>query len=154
MKTRSHSTTRSQRRSGFTLLELLIVLGIIVALVAMVLPNLLGRDKEAKIQTTKITIKNVESALKMKAAHNDSEFPQGGQEVIAELAAATQDTRGRDRAPYLEEIPLDAWGQQLYYSYDSGEDLIKPKIWSSGPDRKDDGGSNDDVNNWDSEVQQ
>ncbi|MEZ6059055.1 MAG: type II secretion system protein GspG [Planctomycetaceae bacterium] len=154
MNTRRPAFPPSKRRSGFTLLELLIVLGIIVALVAMVLPNLLGRDKEAKIQTTKITIRNVESALKQKAVHNDSEFPQGGQEVIEELATVSQDSRGRERAPYLDEVPIDAWGERLFYSYDPGADLIKPKIWSSGPDRKDDNGSNDDVNNWDSEVQQ
>ncbi|MCA9116996.1 MAG: prepilin-type N-terminal cleavage/methylation domain-containing protein, partial [Planctomycetaceae bacterium] len=73
---------RRVQRSGFTLLELLIVLAIIVAIAAMVAPNLLSRRREANEDITRTTIKNVEDALKQKSAHNDGEYPTGGEEVI------------------------------------------------------------------------
>ncbi|MBN71009.1 MAG: type II secretion protein, partial [Gimesia sp.] len=39
-----------QQRRGFTLLEMLIVLGIILVIAAMVVPNLLGSQKKANIK--------------------------------------------------------------------------------------------------------
>jgi general secretion pathway protein G len=46
---------------------------------------------------------------------------------------------------------MDAWGEPLYYQYpnDKATSAVdKPAIWSAGPDRKNDNGSNDDINNW------
>ena len=138
------------RRSGFTLLELLIVLAIIVALAAMVAPNLLQSRREANEKTTRATIKNIEDAVKMKAVDNDGEFPEGSQEAITQLAESSTDSQGRERPPYLEEVPFDAWGEPFYYEYDPNRDTTKPRIWSSGANRQDDGGSDgsDDITNW------
>ena len=137
-----------RRRSGFTLLELLIVLAIIVGLAAMVAPNLLSRRREANEDTTRAMIKNVEDAIKQKTVHNDGDYPQGSQEVILQLAEVSTDSRGRERDPYLEEVPLDVWGEPFYYEYDPNRDRTKPRIWSGGANRQDDGGSGDDITNW------
>jgi general secretion pathway protein G len=52
--------------------------------------------------------------------------------------------------PYLEETPKDAWGEPLYYEYPStkGTKGEKPAIWSSGPNRQNEEGAGDDINNW------
>lgn len=147
MKSMKRQYVPVRRRFGFTLLELLIVLAIIVAIAAMVAPNLLSRRREANEDLARATIKNIENALKQKAVHNNGEFPsESGPEVISQLAETSQDANGRDRQPYLEEVPLDPWGQAFNYSYDSGE--VKPRIWSNGPNTTDDGGSGDDIGNW------
>ena len=53
--------------------------------------------------------------------------------------------------PYLDLIPKDAWGEVIHYLAEADQsrsNMIVVKIWSNGPDRKDDDGSGDDINNW------
>lgn len=142
-------TARKQRsaRSGFTLIELLIVLAIIVAIAAMVAPNLISRQQESKISITEATIKTIENALKAKAVDNGGTFPDTD-DAIKELTETSEDSRGREHAPYLEEYPRDGWNNDFHYEYDPKRDTSKPRIWSSGPDGSDDGGSGDDIANW------
>ena len=143
---------RKQRRRGFTLLEMLIVLAIILVVAAMVVPNLLGRQKTANIKTTKASIAGLENALKQYAVENGAEFPVGGQEVLEQLVTPIEDpTTGRVSEPMLDKIPLDAWGQPLYYQYDGS--TLRPQIWSSGPNKIDEGGGGDDVSNFEDQQQ-
>ena len=151
------SSKRSTRslRSAFTLLELLIVLGIIVALAAMVAPNLIGSAQDANIQVTRATIKNIEDAFKRKAVKNNGVFDDAsGSEAIRALAETWEDSLGQQQQPLLEEVPRDAWNNEFQYAYDSNTD-IKPRIWSFGPNKQDDGGSpdSDDVSNARREVE-
>lgn len=137
------------KRHGFTLLEMLIVLGIILVIAAMVVPNLLGSQKKANIKATRASIHNLEQAFKLYAADNNGEYPQGGQEQIQVLLAET-DADGKAVDPFLEAIPLDAWGQPFQYEYPNNKsNSTKPAIWSLGPNEQDENGSSDDVNNWD-----
>ena len=76
MKQVRNPSTRALR-SGFTLLELLIVLGIIVALAAMVAPNLIGSAQDANISTTRATIRTIEDAFKRKAVKMNGVFDAG-----------------------------------------------------------------------------
>jgi general secretion pathway protein G len=147
---RRHSRNTPQRRSGFTLLELLIVLGIIIAIAAMVIPNLIGGQQEAQIKTTKINIRGLEAAVKQYAALHNSQYPQGGQEVIEMLLMPEQTAEGHVRQPYLEAPPLDAWGNLLYYEWPNTKvpTAFKPAIWSAGPNGQNEEGAGDDINNW------
>lgn len=136
-------------RLAFTLLELLIVLAIIAAIAAMVVPNVLGSQRRANERATAASISGLEQTLKLYAADNDGEYPQGGDEVL-ELLLATEDEDGDAIDPLLESEPLDAWGEPLHYEYPNKKaNSVKPAIWSSGPDRSNEQGDGDDVNNWD-----
>lgn len=151
-------TVRIQRvsprhRSGFTLLELLIVLGIILVIAAMVVPNLVGTSQTAYEKATMATVKSAEKTAMMYATDHDASFFTGaGQEAWQEFITP-QDYRGRKLRPYYDEAPVDAWGNVLQYEWDgSGHskmpNALKPAIWSFGPNKQDDGGSGDDINNW------
>ena len=140
------------KRHGFTLLEMLIVLGIILVIAAMVVPNLLGSQKKANIKATRASIHNLEQAFKLYAADNNGEYPQGGQEQIQLLLSET-DSDGKAIDPFLESTPLDAWGQPFQYEYPNNKSKsTKPAIWSLGPNTQDENGSSDDVNNWDQTI--
>jgi general secretion pathway protein G len=131
------------RRSAFTLLELLIVLGIIVALAAMVAPNLIGSAQDAKIQTTRATIRTIEDAFKRKAVKMNG-FDTNGS--IASLKDTYEDSLGKEQVPLLEETPRAEWNNEFQYKYEAG--MVKPTIWSFGPDGEDNGGdSGDDISN-------
>ncbi len=138
-------------RSGFTLLEVLLVLAILGVIGAMVVPQLLGQQKKAMIKATQSSIKGLESALKMYAIDHDGNYPQGTSEDVVSLLTNPQDAVGRPMHPYLESMPLDAWQSLLHYEYPAtSKDITgdKPAIWSSGPNKQSDGGQDDDITNW------
>ncbi len=143
-------SSRRQRR-GFTLTEVLLVLAILGVIAAMVVPNLLGQQQVANIRATKMNIKGFEDAVSQYAIANDGVFPEGSnQEVAALLIQPGVDGDGRQVAPYLEKTPRDAWDQPLFYQYPNSKvaNATKPAIWSSGPNKQNEDGGGDDVNNW------
>lgn len=150
-------TRKNKRRSGFTLLEMLIVLAIILVIAAMVVPNLLGRQKKANIEATKASIAGLENALKLYSVDHQGEYPPGGDDIMLTLVEPEEDPRtGRLTEALLERMPVDAWGELMHYEYPNSkaQNMIKPAIWSSGPNKTDDNGSGDDINNWDEFMMQ
>ena len=140
---------RSALRRGFTLIEVLLVLAILGVIAAMVVPNLLGQQRKAMVQTTRTSIKNLENTLRLYAVNHNGEYPTGGQEILQQLTQP-QEVDGETEPPLLEEEPKDAWGTLIFYQYPPRHNQTsgKPDIWSAGPNRQDDQGSGDDVNNW------
>ena len=152
MRTRSHQRSR---RIGFTLLEVLLVLAILGVLAAMVVPQLLGTQQKANVDATRATINSVENSLKMYAIDHDATYPEGNQEALQQLLQPV-DRMGKAMQPYIEKAPTDAWGELLYYQWPNSRvsNAQKPAIWSSGPNRRNEDGSGDDVNNWAELVRQ
>ncbi len=138
-------SAQTNRLRGFTLIELLIVLGIILAIAAMVVPNLLGQQQKANIQQTKINIKNLEQMVKLYAAEHNAEFPQNlGVLLQGEIVD------GQQLPPTTDALPKDAWGNELYYEWPNTKSNLSlvPAIWSAGPNKANDDGGGDDINNW------
>ena len=98
-----------KRRSGFTLLEVLLVLAILGVIAAIVVPQLIGRQREALIKASRTSIAGLEGALKLYAAEHDGEYPVGSHdEVFALLTNPGNGSDGRPISPFLEELPRDA----------------------------------------------
>jgi general secretion pathway protein G len=136
---------RDTRRRGFTLLEVLLVLAILGVIAAMVVPNLLGSQRDAMVKATRNNIHGLESALDLFGKDHDGEYPASLSELIEPM-----DRRGNPMTPYLDKIPADSWGQPLMYEYPNkrAQRAIKPAIWSSGPNKQNEEGAGDDINNW------
>jgi len=149
--------TRNRRhRSGFTLVEVLLVLVILGVIAAMVVPNLLSSQQTANIKATRASIHGFETALKLYAVSNNSEFPQvSSDEMVNLMLNPGQDASGRPLSPYLERPPKDAWGQPLIYEYPNSKvaNATMPAIWSIGLNHQNEDGAGDDINNW-SELMQ
>ena len=144
---------RRPKRRGFTLLEVLLVLAILIAIAAMVVPNIVGRSDEANKDLTRINIAAFEKAAQMFKIDNKV-WPEGTTEDVIMLLMMTEDDRGAPRASYLEKIPMDAWGEPLQYQYpaDNTGNTGKPLIYSWGPDR--DEGGVDNISNIDDLIEQ
>ncbi|MEW4487724.1 type II secretion system protein GspG [Thalassoglobus sp. JC818] len=136
-----------QRRSGFTLLEVLIVLAIIGVIAAMAVPQLLGQANVANERQTRSAILNLEQASDLYAVNNGFEPPTGGQDAIQMMMTKDQESGA---AAVLDKLPVDAWGEPLYYEYPNTKaETDRPAIWSAGKNRQNENGSGDDINNWD-----
>jgi general secretion pathway protein G len=142
------------RRSGFTLLELLIVLAIILVIAAMVVPNLIGSQQKANEDATLITIKNFEKApVGTWAADHDGTYLKGSGQEVWQQMMNPGNYKGRKLRPYIEEPPADAWGQILQYEWNGDghskkQNALKPAIWSIGANGQDEGGEGDDIASW------
>ena len=161
MRTRMTPTSRPPRRPtrsqsvpprGFTLLEVLLVLGILILIAAIVTPSLFSRHRKALIRVTKVSIAGLEGTLKLYAAEHEGEYPDGSSmEVFEILMNPGTDEDGHAIAPYLDNVPTDGWEQALYYEYPTHRHhrADKPAIWSAGPNEQNDNGGQDDIHNWD-----
>ena len=125
-------------RSGFTLIELMIVVIIIAALAAMVAPNLISRSDEAKAKIAKGDLSSIDLALKLYRLDN-SAYPTTEQGLDTLLAAGAKE-------PYLEKKPLDPWGRKYQYRCPGMHRPASYDLFSAGRDGKE--GTDDDIVNW------
>jgi general secretion pathway protein G len=128
---------------GFTLIELMLVVIIIGALVAMVVPRFTGRGEQARKTAAEADIRaNIPTALKLYELDNGG-FPSSDEGLNALLNKSSSATNWN--GPYLEKKPVDPWGKDYHYK-SPGEHRTDYDIWSLGKDGVE---SNDDVKNWD-----
>jgi general secretion pathway protein G len=97
---------------GFTLVELLVVLGIIALLAAMVAPQVMKYLGSARSETASVQLKNIESALELYYL-DTGKYPDQLSALI-EAPAGTSDWRG----PYLKKATglLDPWRKPYVYA--------------------------------------
>jgi general secretion pathway protein G len=139
---------RRAKRAGFTLIEVLLVVAILGVIAAAVVPALLGRQQAAYEQQTRTNVKSLQNIVKMYALDHDGQYPSGGREALNSLTSAA-DYHGKKIAAYVDAVPKDAWGEQLYYEYPTSKGKgDQPAIWSSGPNRQNEDGAGDDINSW------
>jgi len=140
---------KQSHRSGFTLMEMMLVLAILVVLMGFVAPGILGSQKKADINSAKTQIGLFKGSL-MGYALDCKTFPTTEQGLKA-LLGKPGETEGASSwdGPYVEdeEIPKDPWKQSFKYRYPPEERTNDfPEIWSIGPDGED--GTADDITNW------
>lgn len=147
---------RKRNQKGFTLIEIMIVLAILVLLVAMVGPRLLRTQEKADNQIAVTQIENLEQALDFYKVDNRS-YPTTEEGLKALLLKPADEVRAKNWAgPYLEEdsLPADPWGNIFQYEFPPthGGTTDKPNIWSFGPDGQD--ATEDDITNWTKEGEE
>lgn len=104
------------RRAGFTLIEIMVVLVIIGVLMALVVPNVIGRPDEARITVAKADLHSVASALDMYKLDNYN-YPstqQGLEALVTKPSGAPAATHWKDGG-YLKKMPVDPWGNPYQY---------------------------------------
>ena len=133
-------------KRGFTLIELMLVVVIIGALVAMVVPRLAGRSEEARKGVAEADIKsNLALALRLYEVDN-GRYPSTEQGLAALLQKPTSPPSPKNwKGPYLEQEPFDPWRKPYVYRYPGSHPPRDYDLYSMGPDGVD---GNDDITNW------
>jgi len=117
-----------RRRGGFSLLELMLVLGILGVLMAVAAVNVLGGQERANKRATEATMRTVQSGIiEYKTFANA--FPADLNALVPDYVSTTK----------------DAWGNDLYYTTPGFGDRPFTLI-SNGPDGQPE--TDDDMDLW------
>jgi len=142
-------------QAGFTLIEVLLVAGILALLAAFAIPRLFTQAQEAKIKLTEAAVgRNGPIAKGLEQyKYNLGKYPDTDDGLAALFAAKGRGTDERYQGPYLEgafEELKDAWGQPFEYKHPGDVHEDGYDLWSRGPNGEDDGGKqgSDDIKNW------
>lgn len=149
---RSISLNRISRnyQSGFTLIEIMVVVIILGILAAIVAPNVIGRIDDAQVTRVQQDLRGIENALKFYRLDNFA-YPTSEQGLDA-LVNKPADPNVKNWKPggYLDRLPKDPWGNE--YQYLNPGQNGEVDIYTFGRDGRPGGENIDaDIGNWDLE---
>lgn len=128
-------------QSGFTLIEIMVVMVILGLLVAVVAPNIMGRSDQAKVTVAETQLSNIGNALDLYRLDN-SNYPstQQGLQALVRKPGGYPEARNWNRNGYLKTVPQDPWGND--YQYISPGSTGPYDLYSYGSDGRE-GGEDD-----------
>ena len=98
---------RYRSQSGFTLIEMMIVVAIIAILASILVPNFVRARAQAQTAGCEANLKEIATAMELYQTDNDK-YPDSG----------TVNAANTDLAPYLKQTPVDpVAGPGSYYTF-------------------------------------
>ena len=134
------------RRSSFTLVEMVLVLGIVALLVGAGIVSLVGVLDVGKEKRVKGDLTTLSAALRAYETQNMF-LPSTEQGLMALVEKPSSRPAPTSWRPFLKKALLDPWGQNYHYRKPGSKDKGGFDVYSSGPDGIAD--SADDIGNWD-----
>ncbi|MGC1517568.1 MAG: type II secretion system major pseudopilin GspG [Azonexus sp.] len=137
-----------KRHSGFTLIEVMIVIVILGVLAALIVPKVMGRPDEARIAAARQDIFTIMQSLKLYKLDN-RRYPTTEQGLVALVQKPSQAPLPQNWSAggYLERLPNDPWGQPYQYLNPGLHGEID--VMSFGADGQPGGqGVDADIGNW------
>lgn len=134
------------KQSGFTLIEIMVVVVILGILAAIVVPKIVSRPDEARVVKAKQDILAIENALDLYKLDNTF-YPSTDQGLEALVKKPSSDPIPQNWKPYLKNLPVDPWGRPYQYLNPGQHGSID--IFTYGADGKPGGsGINATIGNW------
>jgi len=151
MEMRRFTTRLILSRSGFTLIEIMVVIIILGILVGLIVPRFMEKPEKARVVKAQMQIESISVALKeYKLDNGDYPTTEQGLEALVEKPSIGKIPKKYPEKGYFPKIPKDPWGNDYVY-ISPGEhgdfDLI-----SYGADGEEGGeGKDADVQSWEIE---
>jgi general secretion pathway protein G len=135
------------RQTGFTLIEVMVVVIILGILAAIVVPRVMDRPDVARVTKAKQDIRALESALNLYKLDNFV-YPTTDQGLEALVSKPSTSPEPRNWKQYMDRLPKDPWGNDYQFLSPGTQGDID--IFSLGADSAAGGeGINADIGNWD-----
>ncbi len=137
-----------RRRTGFTLIEVMVVVAILAILAAVVVPRVMDEPAKARRAKVQQDIRAIESALDLYKLDN-YRYPttDQGLEALVRPPSSGPEPKNYKEGGYLRKLPEDPWGNRYRYLHPGEHGEID--IWSLGADGAPGGSDeNADIGNW------
>ncbi|MGE9268939.1 MAG: type II secretion system major pseudopilin GspG [Verrucomicrobiales bacterium] len=128
---------------GFSLFEMVIVMGIIGVILGSAIYMMGGIGDSAKIQTARRDFQAIQAGLDTYKMNGRKGYPTTQQGLEALVSKPGDSPIPRDWSQTYKEVPLDPWQVPYDYKLENG----KPVIISAGPDGQ--MGTDDDLSSAD-----
>lgn len=133
MKINATQQQRKRNRRGFTLLEMVIVLGIIGLIIGGAI-GVFGKVTEgAAMQTVKSDFNSMTSVLKMYKINNGF-YPSTAQGLKALVSRPGGAPAPKSWTQLADRVPLDPWGQEYQYKFPGSKVATEFELISKGKD--------------------
>jgi general secretion pathway protein G len=130
MKQTGKTAARRDRRGGFTLIEIMLVVVIIGILAGVAAVQFGGRVGQGQESAAKANLQSIGMALSLYELDTGT-YPQSLEALLTQPGGANNWD-----GPYLEdrELPMDPWGNPFVYTYPSSRGPKFYDLKSTGPD--------------------
>ncbi|CAN5304338.1 type II secretion system major pseudopilin GspG [soil metagenome] len=107
--------SRKDREAGYTLTEMLVVIGIIGLIAAVLTPTLMGQMTRARAKAAQLQLKNVSAAVEL-FKEDVGRYPTAAEGLTVLITAPP--SAANWTGPYVEDANAlnDPWGQQIQYT--------------------------------------
>jgi len=132
MKAKTHF---QNNESGFTLIEIMVVIAIIGILATLIVPRIMGRPDEARVTAAKHDIGTLNQALKLYRL-DIGRYPttEQGLSALVTRPSAEPVPQNWKTGGYLDSLPNDPWGHPYQYANPGTKGEID--VYSFGADKK------------------
>lgn len=136
---------RRPRRRGFTLMEVLLVMVILVILGSLAVGVFTGTRDRANIDAATAQIGLIKSQIDLYNL-NMNAYPSTLDDLLNVPSEAANPKKWA--GPYIEALRPDPWGNEYQFAAPGEHNPNSFDFWSYGPDGTD--GTEDDIGNWES----
>jgi general secretion pathway protein G len=136
-------------QAAFTLMEILVVLGIIGLLVGLAVSSLGNIFSSRKEDIARLFVQSSLKTALFSYQSDMGDYPSTTEGLQA-LLTPPAGKADRWRRAYIDsntgKVPVDPWNQEYRYAYPGTHNKGSYDLWSAGPDKVD--GTADDIGNW------
>ena len=145
----SKTNIRKNRQSGFTLIEIMVVVVIIGILASVIVPRIMDNPDKARVAKAKNDLRALESALDIYRLDNFV-YPttDQGLDALVNQPTSSPEPPNWKQGGYIKKLNNDPWGNE--YLYLSPGEHGEIDIYSLGANAAPGGeGPNQDIGSWD-----